>query len=92
MGATGLPPDLQAELEALEEAMPRLQAQHLGGGVFALANAWAERHDALLARTPAPQRAEMEARLRRIGIRWGMVPGARVTLQFPALAPARRRA
>lgn len=92
MGATPLPPDLQAELDALEDAMPRLQLQHLG--VFAFANAWAERHDALLRRTPAPQRAEMEARLRRIGIRWGMVSGARVTTQFPALAPLpeRRRA
>jgi hypothetical protein len=93
MGANQLPPDLQAELDALEEAMPRLQLQHLGG-MFACANAWAERHDALLRRTPAPQRPEMEARLRRIGIRWGMVPGARVTTQFPALAPVpeRRRA
>lgn len=91
MAGSGLPPELQAELDALEEAMPRLQLHHLGG-VFALANAWAERHDALLERTPAPQRAEMQARLRRIGIRWGVVPGARVTLQFPALAPLRRRA
>lgn len=83
--------ELEADLAALEAVMPQLQHRHLGG-MFALANAWAERHDALLERTPEPQRAEMQARLRRIGIRWGVVPGARVTLQFPALAPVRRRA
>jgi hypothetical protein len=30
----------------------------------------------------------VEARLRRIGIRWGMMPGARMTAQFPALPAA----
>lgn len=86
-----LPDDLQAELDALEQAMPQLQLRHLGG-MFAFANAWAERHDALLARTPDAQRTEVQARLRRIGIRWGLVPGARVTVQFPALPPQRRQA
>lgn len=81
--------ELEDALAELEACMPQLQLRHLGD-MFALANAWAERHDALLARTPAAQRAAMEARLRRIGIRWGMVPGARVTVQFPALPPHRR--
>ncbi|MGN6512417.1 MAG: hypothetical protein ACTHKZ_02425 [Lysobacteraceae bacterium] len=84
-----LPPDLQAELDALEQDMPQLQVRHLGG-LFAFANAWAERHDALLERTPQAQRDEVQARLRRIGIRWGLAPGARVTLQFPALPPQRK--
>ena len=67
----------------LEAQMPDLQIRH--GNVFALANAWAERHDAILAATPRGERAGVEARLRRIGIRWGMVPGARVTTEFRAL-------
>jgi len=82
--------ELEDAIAELEQCMPQLQLRHLGD-MFALANAWAERHDALLALTPAAQRTEMEARLRRIGIRWGMVPGARVTVQFPALPPLRRR-
>ena len=53
--------------------------------IFDLATAWAERHAAILQRTPPSQRAPMEARLHRIGIRWGVVPGARMTAQFPAL-------
>ena len=86
-----LTPELEADLEALEQALPQWQLRHLGD-MFAFANAWAERHDALLARTAEVQRAEMQARLRRIGIRWGLVPGARVTMQFPALPPLRRQA
>ena len=88
--AQTFPPDLEDALAELEQAMPQLQLRNLGD-MFALANAWAERHDALLQRTPSAQRADMEARLRRIGIRWGVVPGARVTVQFPALPPLRRR-
>jgi hypothetical protein len=83
---------LEAELEALESQMPALQAR--AGDLFALASAWAERHDAIIAATPAPVRAPVEARLRRIGIRWGMMHGARVTQPFPALPaepPARTR-
>ncbi|HSR64616.1 MAG TPA: hypothetical protein VLM17_03295 [Xanthomonadaceae bacterium] len=85
-----LSPELEADLDALEQAMPQLQLQQ-PGGMFAFAGAWAERHDALLARTPPAERGEMQARLRRIGIRWGLVEGARMTLQFPALPLLRRR-
>ena len=39
-----------AALDALELEMPALQAR--AGNLFALANAWTERHDAILAATP----------------------------------------
>lgn len=76
---------LEDELAILESEMPQLQAR--AGDVFALASAWAERHDALVAASPPASRDEVEARLRRIGIRWGMMHGARMTGQFPALPP-----
>lgn len=74
---------LEDQLAALESDMPMLQLR--AGNVFVLAGAWAERHDAIIAATPAESREEVEARLRRIGIRWGMMPGPRMTAQFPAL-------
>ena len=77
---------LDAELAALESDMPALQAR--ASDVFALATAWAERYDAILAATPAASLDSVEARLRRVGIRWGMMPGPRMTGQFPALPPA----
>jgi len=77
---------LEDELAALESDMPRLQLR--AGNVFVLASKWAERHDAIIAATPAGSLAEVEARLRRIGIRWGMMKGPRMTAQFPALPPA----
>lgn len=76
---------LESALAALESDMPRLQTQ--SGNVFILASAWAERHDAIVAAAPAGVRDAVEARLRRIGIRWGMMPGARMTAQFKALPP-----
>ncbi|MEO6226679.1 MAG: hypothetical protein ABIO61_02330 [Thermomonas sp.] len=76
---------IQAELAALEAEMPSLQKH--AANVFVLASAWAERHDAIIFATPPGLRSEVEARLRRIGIRWGMVPGRRMTGQFPALPP-----
>ena len=76
---------LEAELAALESEMPELQAR--AGNVYALAGAWAERHDAIVAATPAELVAKVQERLRRIGIRWGMVHGPRMTTQFPALPP-----
>jgi len=76
--------------QAVEEALARLEAempdlQHLHRDLFAYANAWAERHDAVLALAPAALRPDVEARLRRIGVRWGLVDGVRTTAQFPAL-------
>lgn len=82
-GAGDAPVSFDALIAQLEQQMPDLQMRH--GDVFALANAWAERHDAILAVTPPGERAGVEARLKRIGIRWGMVPGARVTTEFRAL-------
>ena len=77
---------VEADLLALESEMPGLQAR--AGNLFALASAWAERHDAIIAATPVHAHDAVQARLRRIGIRWGMMPGARMTAQFPALGPA----
>jgi len=77
---------LEDELAALESDMPGLQAR--AGNLFVLASRWAERHDAIVAATPPGSREAVEARLRRIGIRWGMMGGARMTEQFPALPPA----
>jgi hypothetical protein len=70
-------------IQELERQMSDLQLRH--GDVFALANAWAERYDAIIAVTPQALQADVEARLSRIGIRWGMMPGARVTSEFRAL-------
>ena len=81
--APGFGPQLEAELAALERDMPTLQSRN--PGAFALANAWALRYDAILQGTPAAQRPEMEARLKRIGIRWCVMPGTRMTAPFPAM-------
>jgi hypothetical protein len=75
--------ELDRALRNLEAEMPDLQ--HLHRDLFTYANAWAIRHDAILAATPPPLRAEVEARLLRIGIRWGVAHGVRMTGQFPAL-------
>lgn len=76
---------LEAELSALESAMPSLQSH--ADNVFALASAWAERHDAIVSATPAKMLGKVEARLRQIGIRRGLMHGPRTTAQFPALPP-----
>ena len=76
---------LEEELAALESDMPGLQAR--AGNMFVLASTWAKRHDAILAATPAASLEAVEMRLRRIGIRWGLMHGARTTAQFPALPP-----
>lgn len=78
-----LGPDLEARVRALESEMPHLHLRN--GSVFAMANAWAERYDALMAHAPPRLRPQLEARLTRIGIRWGVMPGARVTTEFRAL-------
>ena len=74
---------LDARVAELEQELPHLQARHVG--TFAFANAWAERHDALLALAEPAQRPDLARRLLRIGIRWGVAPGARMTTQFAAL-------
>jgi hypothetical protein len=85
--------ELETMVSMLEQEMPHLQMR--SDGVFALARAWAERHDAILALAPPQFRDALATRLERIGIRWGLAPGARVTREFPALGPQpprRRRA
>lgn len=63
--------------------MADLQLRHRD--LFAYANAWAERHDAIMRLAPPELREATEARLRRIAIRWGLADGIRLTRQFPAL-------
>lgn len=87
-------PDVEARLIDLEQEMTTLSQRHTR--TFELAHAWAERYDAILALVPQEQRAAVEARLSRIGIRWGVMPGSRVTVEFrvsevTALARTRRR-
>jgi len=87
--------DLEARIRELEQEMPTLHLRN--GSVFAMANAWAERYDALMRQAPPRLQQELEARLTRIGIRWGVMPGTRVTTEFraidvEALMRARRRA
>ena len=75
--------EIDARVAELEQELPHLQARHVG--TFAFANAWAERHDALLSLADPALRTDLARRLLRIGIRWGVAPGARMTTQFPAL-------
>jgi hypothetical protein len=85
---------VETRLRELEQDMPGMYLRH--GTVFALASAWAERYDAIMALVPPDKRAAVEVRLARIGIRWGVMPGSRVTVELhvsdiEALARARRR-
>lgn len=75
--------ELDHAIAELEKEMADLQLRHRD--LFAYANAWAERHDAIMATTPEALRASTQRRLQRIGIRWGVADGVRVTTQFPAL-------
>ena len=75
--------EIDQAIAELEGEMADLQLRHRD--LFAYANAWAERHDAIMATTPEALRAATQQRLQRIGIRWGVADGARVTTQFPAL-------
>ncbi len=90
MNDTNTEPDcgtLLARVEALilelEREMGHLQARH--PGVFAIASAWAQRYDVIIALAPPQARPDIESRLQRIGIRWGVMPGPRVTQEFTAL-------
>jgi hypothetical protein len=79
-------PELEQAIAELEGEMADLQLKHRD--LFAYANAWAERHDAIMRLAPAHLREDTQARLRRIAIRWGLAEGARMTAQFPALREA----
>ena len=74
---------LHAALATLERELPGLHARH--PGTFAFANLWAERYEAILAQTPQHLRPSIERRLERIGIRWGVMHGVRVTTQIPSM-------
>lgn len=79
-------PGLEQAIAELENEMADLQLKHRD--LFAYANAWAERHDAIMRLAPPHLREDTEARLRRIAIRWGLAEGVRMTAQFPALGQA----
>jgi hypothetical protein len=79
-------PELERAITDLEGEMGDLQIRHRD--LFAYANAWAERHDAIMLLAPPHLREHTQARLRRIAIRWGLAEGARMTTQFPALRDA----
>jgi hypothetical protein len=86
--------EIEARIHELEQLMPQLYKHRVS--VFELAGTWAERYDQIIAMVPPAQRPAVEVRLARIGIRWGVMPGARVTIEFrasdvAALARARRR-
>lgn len=74
---------LEQAIAELEGEMGDLQLKHRD--LFAYANAWAERHDAIMRLAPPHLHEPTQARLRRIAIRWGLAEGARMTAQFPAL-------
>ena len=78
--------ELEQAIAGLEDEMADLQLRHRD--LFAYANAWAERHDAIMRLAPPDLREVTEARLRRIAIRWGLADGVRMTLQFPSLRQA----
>ena len=75
--------EVNAAIGMLELEMQDLQNRHRD--LFSYANAWAERYDAIIAATPQPLRGEVEKRLHRIGVRWGVATGPRMTMQFTAL-------
>lgn len=79
----GPDPGLERAIDELEVEMPDLQLKHRD--LFAYANAWAERHDAIMRLAPPHLEEDTRARLRRIAIRWGLADGVRMTVQFPAL-------
>lgn len=75
--------ELERAIAELEDEMADLQLRHRD--LFAYANAWAERHDAVMKLAPPHLHDDTHARLRRIAIRWGLADGVRMTAQFPAL-------
>ena len=86
LSAPSTDPVLEQAIAELEDEMADLQLRHRD--LFAYANAWAERHDAVMRLAPTHLREGTEARLRRIAIRWGLADGVRMTTQFPALDKA----
>lgn len=87
-------PEVEARIGELEQELAHLYQRH--ASVSALASAWAERYDAIMAMVPPADRAGIETRLAHLGIRWGVMPDARVTCEFRvsdvvALARARLR-
>jgi len=74
--------EIDVAIAELEAKMESLQSRHKD--TFALASSWAAHYDAIMAATPEHLRGEVEQRLHRIGIHWGVAHGPRMTGQFPA--------
>lgn len=74
--------EVDAAITRLELEMPDLQLRYRD--LFSYANAWAERYDAIVADVAVECRAAVEQRLHRVGVRWGVASGVRMTGQFPA--------
>lgn len=62
--------ELDAAIARLELEMQDLPRRHRD--LFSYANAWAERHDAIIAATPREFLASVERRLQRLGMQWGV--------------------
>ena len=75
--------EIDAAISLLEGEMPDLQLRYRD--LFSYANAWAVRYDAILAGVPDDRLDAVKQRLNRIGVRWGVAAGVRMTGQFPAL-------
>lgn len=73
--------EIDAAILQLEGEMPDLQHRHRD--LFSFANAWAQRYDAIIANTAPELLESVEQRLHRVGVRWGMMTGMRLTGQFP---------
>jgi hypothetical protein len=76
-------PEIDTAISLLEGEMPGLQLRYRD--LFSYANAWAVRYDAILAGVPDDRLDAVKHRLNRIGVRWGVAAGVRLTGQFPAL-------
>jgi hypothetical protein len=74
--------EIDTAIARLEQELPDFQ--HRYRDLFSYANAWAERYDAIASHAPEHLRAAVEQRLHRIGVRWGVMTGVRMTGQFPA--------
>lgn len=75
--------EVDAAIARLEMEMEDLPRRHRE--LFSYANAWAVRHDAIIAATPGKLLPSVQRRLHRVGVRWGVASGVRVTAAFPAL-------
>ena len=75
--------EIDTAISLLDGEMHDLQLRYRD--LFSYANAWAVRYDAILAGVPDDRLDAVKQQLNRIGVRWGVAAGVRMTGQFPAL-------